>query len=336
MNTKVYSTIKSRFAISRPSGRMVFVALSVIILTISLFAALAQEGEKKVGIDQVPAEVKAAILKEVGDGKLVDIGEFTEGQKKLYEIEMVVDGKEFDVLFSSEGKVLKKTFEGVKTPKKAKDKEETGMKAEVFQDSFDLNSRDLASTGRNKYFILEPGYQLVLEGKEGEHTVKLVITVLSETKRIAGIETRVMEEREIKDGNLVEISRNFFAICKQTKSIFYFGEEVDIYKEGNIVAHEGAWIHGKNNARAGMMMPGEPILGARYYQEVAPKVAMDRARIVDISTTLKTPAGKFEGCLKVQEENPLDDEKEFKIHAPGIGLIQDEDLLLVKYGFINK
>ena len=336
MNTKIYSTIKSRFAISRPSGRMVFVALSVIILTISLFTALAQEGEKKVGIDQVPAEVKAAILKEVGEGKLVDIGEFTEGQKKLYEIEMVVDGKEFDVLFSSEGKVLKKTFEGVKAPKKAKDKKETRKKAEIFQDSFDLNNRDFASTGRNKYFILEPGYQLVLEGKEGEHTVKLEITVLSETKKIAGVETRVMEERESKDGNLAEISSNFFAICKQTKSVFYFGEEVDIYKEGKVVAHEGAWIHGKNNARAGMMMPGEPILGARYYQEVAPEVAMDRARIVDINTTLKTPAGKFEGCLKVQEENPLDDEKEFKIHAPGIGLIQDEDLLLVKYGFINK
>lgn len=336
MKTKELKSVESGFGATRRLGRLVFVALSVIILTISLFTALAQGKEKKVGIDQVPAEVKTAILKEVGDGKLVDIGEFTEGQKKLYEIEMVVDDKEFDVLFSSDGKVVKKTFEGVKAPKKAKDKEETRKKTEIFQDSFDLGSRDLASTGRNKYFILEPGYQLVLEGKEGEHTVKLEITVLDETKKIAGIETRIVEERESKDGNLLEISRNFFAICKQTKSIFYFGEEVDIYKEGKIVAHEGAWIHGRNNARAGMMMPGEPILGARYYQEVAPKVAMDRARIVDISTTLKTPAGKFKGCLKVQEENPLDDEKEFKIHAPGIGLIQDEDLLLVKYGFVNK
>ena len=335
MKTKVCKSAESSFAMTRPLGRLVVVALSVIMLTLSLIPALAQEGEKKVGIDQVPAEVKSAILKEVGDGKLVDIGEFTEGEKKLYEIEMVVDGKEFDVLFSSDGKVLRKTFEGLKATEGEEEKE-TGTETEVFQDSFDLESRDFASTGRNKYFILEPGYQLVLEGKEGEHSVQLVITVLSETKKIAGIETRVMEEREIKDGKLVEISKNFFAICKQTKSIFYFGEEVDIYKEGKIIAHEGAWIHGKNNARAGMMMPGEPLLGARYYQEVAPKVAMDRARIVDLSTTLTTPAGKFKGCLKVQEENPLDNEKEFKIHAPGIGLIQDEDLLLVKYGFVNK
>ena len=43
---------------------------------------------------------------------------------------------------------------------------------------------------------------------------------------------------------------------------------------------------------------------------------MDRAEIVSLSTTLRTPAGEFKGCLKVQEENPLDNEKEFKIHAP--------------------
>jgi len=46
------------------------------MLTVSLVPALAQEGEKKVGIDQVPAKVKAAILKAVGDGRLVDIGVF--------------------------------------------------------------------------------------------------------------------------------------------------------------------------------------------------------------------------------------------------------------------
>ncbi len=38
------------------------------------------------------------------------------------------------------------------------------------------------TTGRNQYFILEPGYQLVLEGKES----KLVITVLNETRKIGG------------------------------------------------------------------------------------------------------------------------------------------------------
>jgi hypothetical protein len=84
------------------------------------------------------------------------------------------------------------------------------------------------------------------------------------------------------------------------------------------------------------MMPGEAIVGARYCQEVAPGVAMDRAELIKLDTTLATPAGTFKNCLKTQEENPLDGEKEFKIHAPGIGLVQDETLLLVKHGFVTR
>lgn len=291
--------------------------------------------EKKVTIGQVPEEVKAAILKAVGDGELVDIGVFTQkGGKNLYEIEMVVDGKEFDVLFDSGGNVLRKTFEGFKAKKGQEGK--TAGEARAFQSDFDLENREFSTTGRNKYFILEPGYQLVLEGKEGEKTVRLIITVLDETKTIGGIETRVVEERETEDGELIEISRNFFAICNRTKSAFYFGEEVDIYADGKMVGHEGAWLHGEKDAHAGMMMAGEILLGARYYQEVAPGVAMDRAEIVDTNVTLVTPAGKFTGCVKCQEENPLDKEKECKIHAPGIGLVQDEDLLLIKYGFAKE
>ncbi|MEW6743637.1 MAG: hypothetical protein AB1486_12850 [Planctomycetota bacterium] len=326
-----------------PILRWVVVAgLIMSVPAIFVASACAQEGEKKVRIDQVPAKVKAAILKEVGSGKLVDIGEFTTGGTKTYEIEMVVNGEEYDVLFSADGEVLKKTFEGRKKDTGEEEQDEAGEEeervtetAQVFQDFFDLEHREFSSTGRNKYFILEPGYQLVLEGKEGKHTVQLAVTVLDETKRIGDIETRVVEERETVDGALVEISRNFFACCKATHSIFYFGEEVDVYKDGKVVAHEGAWLHGESGARAGMMMPGEPLLGAAYYQEVAPKVAMDRAKIVDLSVVLKTPAGEFKNCLKCQEENPLDKEKEFKIHAPGIGLIQDEDLLLVRYGFVR-
>jgi len=320
------------------SRHVVVVMSSIFVLTFFAVTARALGGEEKVSIDQVPAKVRAAILKEVGAGRLVDIGQFTDGAKKTYEIEMVVDGKEYDVLFSNDGEILRKTFEGDKAekPAEAEADEDEAEIAGQYQDSFDLENRQLASVGRNRYFILEPGYQLVLEGKEGEHTVTLAVTVLNETRRIGNIETRIVEERESVDGELIEISRNFFAICTQTKSVFYFGEEVDMYKDGKVTSHMGEWLHGENGARAGMMMPGDPILGAAYYQEVAPGAAMDRGMVAATDVTLKTPAGLFKGCLKIQEENPLDKEREFKIHAPGIGLIQDEDLLLVKYGFVKR
>ena len=125
---------------SRPISRLGVVAFAITMFTFSGTTSLAQEGEKKVSISQVPAKVKAAILKEVGDGKLVDIGESTKGENKLYEIEMVLGGKEFDVLFSSDGKVLKTTFEGPKAEVR-KGGKETGKTTDRFQDSFDLKNR---------------------------------------------------------------------------------------------------------------------------------------------------------------------------------------------------
>src|SRR5574341_1373422 len=77
---------------------------------------------------------------------------------------------------------------------------------------FAVEKGELSSTGRGDYFILEPGYEQTLEGADE----RLTIRVLDETKTIAGVETRVIEERETKAGKLVEISRNYFAISKRT------------------------------------------------------------------------------------------------------------------------
>jgi hypothetical protein len=209
--------------------------------------------------------------------------------------------------------------------------------SEAWTEVFNLEKCSFYSTGRNDYFILEPGYQLTLEGVEDKDTLKLEVTVLDQTRMIGNVETRVVEERETVNGDLIEVSRNYFAICKQTNSVFYFGEETDVYEKGEIVSHSGAWRADSGNAKAGLMMPGIVLVGSRYYQEIAPGVAMDRAEIVSTKETLPTPAGEFENCMKTEETTPLEpEEKEYKYYAPGIGLIKDEDLLLTKYGFTNR
>jgi len=202
-----------------------------------------------------------------------------------------------------------------------------------WQEEFGISERSLVPTGRNEYFILEPGFQLVLESR----FTKLTITVLDETKKVEGVTTRVVEEREWIRGALYEVSRNFFAIDPETKDVFYFGEEVDFYRGSKVVDHYGAWLAGENNARPGLMMPGKPELGMKYYQEIAPRVAMDRAEIIDLNDKLPTPAGSFSKCLTTKEGTALNfREVEFKTYAPGIGLIQDQSLLLTSHGFIDK
>ncbi len=203
----------------------------------------------------------------------------------------------------------------------------------LWQEEFNISDCNMLTTGRNPYFILEPGYQLVLEGDE--ETVH--ITVLDETKTVDGVITRVVEEREWDEGELLEISRNYFAICEQTKDVFYFGEDVDNYDEdGKVDNHEGSWLAGTDGNKAGLIMPGTPKLKMKYYQEIAPGVAMDRAEIVSLDEKCETSAGTFSKCLKIKEGSALNLlEKYYKYYAPGIGLIVDEDLRLTKHGFIT-
>jgi hypothetical protein len=123
----------------------------------------------------------------------------------------------------------------------------------------------------------------------------------------------------------------------ESKDVFYFGEEVDMYSNGALVAHTGAWPASQDRAEPGMIVPGQPRVGQKCYQEVAPGIAMGRAQVVSLEETLETPAGTFEACLKTHETtalNPL--ESEHKTYAPGIGPIQDAGLLLTEYGFTRR
>lgn len=202
-----------------------------------------------------------------------------------------------------------------------------------WRSEFSVSPAELSATGRNPYFILESGYGLVLEGA-GARTA---ITVLDETRVVDGVETRVVEERHTEGGQLVEISRNYFAISKKTNDVYYFGEDVDIYKGGAVVGHDGAWLSGQQGAKFGLMMAAQPKLTDKYFQEVAPGVAMDRAEVQSVSETVTTAAGEFKDCVKVEETTPLEPTvKDYKYHCPGIGLAQDGAAKLVQYGKVAR
>lgn len=203
----------------------------------------------------------------------------------------------------------------------------------VWRDKFDVEPKNFSATGKNPCFLLEPGYQAVYDGKEGSEQVHLTITVLDETKMVDGVTTRVLEEKETHDGKVAEISRNYFAIDSTSGDVYYFGEDVDEYIDGKITGHSGSWLSGVNGAHYGLMMPAHPKVGDRYCQEVAPKIAMDRAEVVSVTESVTVPAGTFQKCLKTEETTPLEpNSKAYKLYAPGVGLISDGTLLLVKSG----
>lgn len=298
--------------------------VAVTILLCGMFSAEAAAQEKKVTVpaSELSAVIKKAIEKALPGGKVLKIEKEVEGEDPgQYDVEIRFGAKLFEVEISPQGEVI----EVKETTSPEEDSE--GEQTKKWTESFGQENCTFSSVGRNRFFSLEPGHQLVLESS----SEKVVITVLEQTKKIGNVKTRVIEEREEKNGKLAEVSRNFFAICKEHGDIFYFGEEVDDYKDGKIVAHSGAWRADEANSKAGIIMPGTILLGARHYQEIAPN-AMDRAEIISDDVTMETPAGIFKNCIRVEETTGLDpDEKCYKTYAPGVGLIQDEDLLLTRY-----
>ena len=195
-----------------------------------------------------------------------------------------------------------------------------------WRDRFDVNKSNLGPAGTNPYITMQPGR--VLKLKHGNDT--LTVTILPEIQEVDGVKTGLLEERETKNGKLAEVSRNFMATDKNTGDVYYFGEDVDNYKNGKIVNHESAWRAGVAGARFGLMIPAKPAAGQKFYQEIAPKVAMDRVEVVSIDETVKTPAGVFEHCVHLRETTPLERDVSHKYYAPGIGIIKDDEFELAE------
>lgn len=177
----------------------------------------------------------------------------------------------------------------------------------------------------NPYLPLPVGMVHVLESEDE----KVQISVLDQTREVAGVTCAVIEEREWEGEELVEVSRNWFAQAPDG-TVCYFGEEVDDYEDGEIVAHGGAWEAGVDGALPGILMPAEPAVGQAYQQEVAEGVAEDSAEITAMGDTIETPAGTFTDTVTTVESSPLDVGTSLKHYACEVGMIYDDGIELTE------
>lgn len=285
----------------------------------------AEAGETKVRLDQTPAAVRQTIERELVGAQLEDIARKERQGKIIYETDIIRNEHKWEVVVGEDGKIISKVQEGGAEEKKL-DQDESAKAAAGWREAFNVNKADLAPTGNNPYLTIQPGKVLKLaHGKD-----RLTVSILPDTKTVDGVTTGVLEEREEKDGQLIEVSRNFFATDRNTGDVYYFGEDVDNYKDGKIINHESAWLAGKKGARFGLMIPGKPKVGDKFYQEIAPKVALDRVEVVSVDETVKTPAGTFYHCLRLRETTPLEADVSHKYYAPGVGMVKDDEFELTE------
>ena len=248
----------------------------------------------------------------------------------------------------------------------------------LFTMDFRIEDCKFRTIGINPFFILQPGYQVVLvtpddavddEGMPVDRE-KSVETVLYDTQKITlddgrRIKTRVVEERafewddEEMEWVTIEISLNYFAVCKKTNAVYYFGElsrdcpagfdeddvctgDPDDPDEGE--STEGSWEAGIDGAMPGLMMAGTPLLGSKYFQEIAEEQeAVDRGEIVALGLDVEVPAGEWSGCIEIYDTNPMeaedggcDGENDPKLYCPEVGLVKDQFLELVSFDYVGR
>ena len=96
-------------------------------------------------------------------------------------------------------------------------------------------------------FPFQPGAFRVFTGKSDGEGIVLIDVFSAETRDFpwngGTVTCRTLQETEFEDGQLVEITKNYFAQADDG-SVYYFGETVDDYEDGVIVGHGGGWLVG--------------------------------------------------------------------------------------------
>jgi len=240
------------------------------------------------------------------------------------------DGNVIDLQITADGRLV-----DVKTddsPDAARQRVERG-KAVLAGATFS-HPRDIT----NPYLPLASLKQDILEGKEGDVKMRIERTTKPEIHKTFKIgdqtvDTLCVEDREFINGVLAEVTLDYFA-QDDNGTVYYLGEDVDEYKDGQIVGHDGAWIFGRDTQSPGILLPGQPKIGDKFMSEDVSKSINEYDEIVSLSETGTTPAGTYKSCLKLKEVL-ADGEVEYKYFAKGIGVVRevpaDGDVLLISH-----
>ena len=177
----------------------------------------------------------------------------------------------------------------------------------------------------NPYLPLSSLHQDIIEGKEEGHAIRVERTKKAGTKTFAvwgqNVAAMIVEDREYRDKKLFEVTLDYFA-QDDNGVVYYMGEDVNNYRNGKVVGHEGAWLSGAGGILPGVLVPAHPKIGDRFKSENVPPVTLEADEVVSLTAAVKTPAGSYKNCLKIKETTP-EGEVEYKYYAPKVGVVME-------------
>jgi hypothetical protein len=181
-----------------------------------------------------------------------------------------------------------------------------------------INPANFVEGITNPFFPLVPGTTFIYRG--GNEVV--TVTVTHRTKMILGVKCIVVRDVVEVGGEVVEDTEDFFAQDVQG-NVWYFGEIVQDFENGELVSIAGSFKAGVNGAKPGIIMKANPQVGEVYRQEFLLNEAEDLAEVVSRTGSATVPAATCNNdCLVTKEFSPLaPGVTEDKYYARGVGFI---------------
>ena len=188
-----------------------------------------------------------------------------------------------------------------------------------------INPSDFTHVITNKYYTLKPGTKATYEKKTSKGITRVEIEATGETRKVMGVTSLVVRDREWLNDQLAEDTRDWVAQDKDG-NVWYFGEAVDNYEDGKLVDHDGSWEAGVDGAQPGIVMLGSPKVGDSYRQEYYPGKAEDMGTVVAVGKKVTVRQGAFEDCVQIRDWSRIKEgEVEHKYFCAGPGLLVLEE-----------
>jgi hypothetical protein len=183
-----------------------------------------------------------------------------------------------------------------------------------------LDPADFTTRIDNPYWPMAPGDKWVYRETDSGSEQRVEVTVTDKTKMIAnGIEARVVHDVVTEDGQLVEVTDDWYA-QDRAGNVWYLGEETAEYENGKVTTRSGSFEAGVDGAQPGIIMPANPRDGMAYRQEYYEGEAEDKAEVLSTEEKVEVPFGYFEGALLTKDLVPLEPRVfEYKLYARDVG-----------------
>lgn len=162
--------------------------------------------------------------------------------------------------------------------------------------------------------------QVLLAGHIDGRALQVTYSLLPGTRKIKWngkeIETVIIQYNAFLDRRIIESATDWYA-QSDDGAVWYFGEDVFNYIDGQVDNTSGTWL-AERDGPAALIMPANPQVGNVFRVENIPGKAFEEITVKKINATIDGAFGPIKGAMIVDQLH-MDGTHSDKVFVPGIG-----------------